>query len=123
MATVLVITEQVEGAFRKVAYEALSGGKQAAEALGCGVDALVMGADVTALAESLGAYGADTVWAADDPALADTFFLGAPLPLGERLYVLAETKGLHVGRLLTISYSVSSLVFFVCFGSGTFSGS
>ncbi|MCE9604177.1 MAG: PQQ-like beta-propeller repeat protein [Planctomycetia bacterium] len=28
-----------------------------------------------------------------DPNLADTFFLGAPLPLGDRLYVLAETKG------------------------------
>lgn len=28
-----------------------------------------------------------------DPALAETFFLGAPLPLGDRLYVLAETKG------------------------------
>lgn len=27
-----------------------------------------------------------------DPALVDTFFLGAPLPLGDRLYVLAETK-------------------------------
>ncbi|MBL9081045.1 MAG: PQQ-binding-like beta-propeller repeat protein [Planctomycetales bacterium] len=29
----------------------------------------------------------------EDPALADTFFLGPPLPLGERLYVLAESKG------------------------------
>ncbi len=29
----------------------------------------------------------------DDPSLADTFFLGAPLPLGERLYVLGEAKG------------------------------
>ncbi|MBA4017334.1 MAG: hypothetical protein C0483_09185 [Pirellula sp.] len=29
----------------------------------------------------------------DDPSLAETFFLGAPLPLGERLYVLGETKG------------------------------
>ena len=28
-----------------------------------------------------------------DPSLAETFFLGAPLPLGDRLYVLAETKG------------------------------
>ncbi len=28
-----------------------------------------------------------------DPALVDTFFLGPPLPLGDRLYVLGETKG------------------------------
>ena len=29
----------------------------------------------------------------DDPSLTETFFLGAPLPFGERLYVLGETKG------------------------------
>ncbi|WP_373498952.1 electron transfer flavoprotein subunit alpha/FixB family protein [Desulfococcus sp.] len=66
---VLVITEQIEGAFRKVTYEALSEGKQTAAALGCGIDALVMGDGVTAAAGLLGAYGADTVWTADDPAL------------------------------------------------------
>ena len=66
---VLVITEQIEGAFRKVTYEALSEGKQTAAALGCGTDAVVLGDGISGIAGELGAYGADTVWAADDAAL------------------------------------------------------
>ena len=66
---VLVISEQIEGAFRKVTYEALSEGKQTAAALGCGIAAVVLGEGITGIAGELGAYGADTVWAADDAAL------------------------------------------------------
>jgi len=66
---VLVIAEQIEGAFRKVTYEAVSEGKQTAAALGCSVDAAVLGEGITEIAAALGAYGAETVWTADDPAL------------------------------------------------------
>lgn len=66
---VLVIIEQIEGAFRKVTYEALSEGKQTAAALGCGIAAVVLGEGITGIAGELGAYGAGTVWAADDAAL------------------------------------------------------
>lgn len=66
---VLVITEQIEGAFRKVTYEALSEGKQTAAALKCGTAAVVLGHGITDIAEQLGTYGPDTVWVADDPAL------------------------------------------------------
>ena len=89
MTTVLVITEQVEGAFRKVTYEALSEGKQAAEALGCGVDALVMGDGVTTLADSLGAYGADIVWTADDPALREYTLDAYASVIGELIQKIA----------------------------------
>jgi electron transfer flavoprotein alpha subunit len=66
---VLVITEQIEGAYRKVTYEALSEGKQTAAALECGIEALVLGDGITGIAGKLCEYGADTVWAADDAAL------------------------------------------------------
>ncbi len=68
---VLVITEQIEGAFRKVSYEALSEGKKTAAALGCGIEAVVLGEGITEIAGTLGAYGADRIWAADDPALGE----------------------------------------------------
>lgn len=68
---VLVITEQNDGVFRKVALEAMSEGKRLADEMGASMTAAVMGTDVGALAERCGRYGADTVLVVDDPALAE----------------------------------------------------
>ncbi len=65
--TVLVIAEQVDGAFRKVTFEALT----AARSLGGEVNALVLGSGIEAAAAQLGAYGAARILVADDAALAD----------------------------------------------------
>jgi len=68
---ILAITEQIDGKFRKVTYEALSEGRQVATAMGGSVTAVVLGSGVAALAEELGQYGADRVLVADNDALAD----------------------------------------------------
>jgi len=65
--TVLVIAEQVDGAFRKVTFEALT----AAHSLGGEVNALVLGDGMEAASAELGAYGAAKILVADDPALED----------------------------------------------------
>jgi electron transfer flavoprotein alpha subunit len=65
--TVLVIAEQVDGAFRKVTFEALSAAKQ----MGDDVRAVVMGSDIETAAAELGKYGAAKIMVADDAALAE----------------------------------------------------
>ncbi|WP_054029385.1 electron transfer flavoprotein subunit alpha/FixB family protein [Desulfatitalea tepidiphila] len=68
---VLVIAEQVEGVFRKVTFEVLSAGRRLAGQLGGSVQAVVLGSGIEGLAAELGKYGAEKVFVADDPALAD----------------------------------------------------
>jgi len=68
---VLVIAEQVEGVFRKVTFEVLSAGRRLAGQLGGSVQAVVLGSGIEGLAAELGQYGAEKVFVADDPALAD----------------------------------------------------
>lgn len=68
---VLVVAEQVEGAFRKVTFEALSAGQQLAAALGGELSAAVLGSGVEGIAAELGQHGAAKVLVADDAALAD----------------------------------------------------
>jgi len=68
---VLIFAEQVDGSFRKVAYEAVSEGRRLADALGETVTAVVLGSGVTGAAEALAKYGADKILVADDPVLAD----------------------------------------------------
>ena len=65
--TVLVIAEQVDGAFRKVTFEALS----AARKLGGDVNAVVLGSGIESAAAELAKYGAKKILVADDAALAD----------------------------------------------------
>lgn len=69
--TVLAITEQREGAFRKVSYESLSQGRQLADELGGTLIALILGQGIAALAEEAREYGPDRILLADDPKLAD----------------------------------------------------
>ncbi|MDY6836464.1 MAG: electron transfer flavoprotein subunit alpha/FixB family protein [Thermodesulfobacteriota bacterium] len=68
---VLVVAEQVGGAFRKIAYEAVSEGRRVADTLGESLTGVVLGSGIEAIAPELGKYGADKVLVGDDPALAD----------------------------------------------------
>ena len=68
---ILVFAEQVEGSFRKIAYEAVSEGRRLADTLGETVTAVVLGSGVEGIAAELGKFGADRVLVGDDPALAD----------------------------------------------------
>ncbi|MFC1825900.1 electron transfer flavoprotein subunit alpha/FixB family protein [Thermodesulfobacteriota bacterium] len=74
---VLAITEQIDGVFRKVTYEALSAGRRIADSLGCDLTALVLGADIENQAQELKQYGADRILVAENPAfneyMTDTF--------------------------------------------------
>ncbi|MDX6413323.1 MAG: electron transfer flavoprotein alpha subunit, partial [Gaiellaceae bacterium] len=79
MAKTLVFLEHHEGAIAKGALGVLSKAAQ----IGGAVAGVVVGSDVRSIAESAGAYGAATVWVADDQRL------GAPLPQ-PRVDVLAK---------------------------------
>lgn len=68
---VLVFAEQVDGNFRKIAYEAVSEGRRLADTLGDTVSAVVFGSGVEGIAGELAQYGADKIFVGDDPALAD----------------------------------------------------
>ena len=68
---VFAITEQRDGEFRKVSFEAVSEGRRVADGLGTDLTAVVLGAGIEGLAEELKKYGPDKIWVADDPALAD----------------------------------------------------
>ena len=68
---VFVITEQRDGAFRKVSYEVVSEGRRIADGMGGELTAVVVGAGVDGIAPELQKYGPDKILVADDPALAD----------------------------------------------------
>jgi electron transfer flavoprotein alpha subunit len=68
---VLVFAEQVDAAFRKIAFEAVSEGRRLADILGEMVTAVVLGDGVDSMAGELGKYGADKILIGDDPALGD----------------------------------------------------
>ena len=66
---VMVIVEQRDGEIRKVSYEIISEGRRLADALGQGLTAILVGADIKDKGSALGQYGADKVLVADDPKL------------------------------------------------------
>jgi electron transfer flavoprotein alpha subunit len=68
---VFVITEQRDGAFRKVSFEAVSEGRRVADGLGVDVTAVLVGAGIEGIAAELEKYGPNKILVADDPALAD----------------------------------------------------
>ena len=68
---VFIITEQGDGEFRKVSYEAVSEGRRLADGLSADVVAAVLGSGIEGIAAELGKYGADKVMVADDAALAE----------------------------------------------------
>lgn len=68
---ILVLAEQRDGAFRKVAFEAVSEGRRLADGMNTDLTAVVIGSSIENIAEELGKYGADNVIVADNPALTD----------------------------------------------------
>ena len=68
---VFVITEQRDGEFRKVSFEAVSEGRRIADGLGTDVTAVVVGTGIEGLTGELQKYGPDKILVADDPALAE----------------------------------------------------
>ena len=68
---ILVLAEQRNGAFRKVAFEAVSEGRRLADSMNTDLTAVVVGSGVENIAGELGKYGADNILTADDTALAD----------------------------------------------------
>jgi electron transfer flavoprotein alpha subunit len=72
MASTFAFAESRDGNIRKVAFEAVTAARRAADASGGGeVHALLMGAPgIGAKAEDLGRYGADVVFVVEDPGLA-----------------------------------------------------
>jgi len=68
---VFAITEQRDGAFRKVSYEVVSEGRRIADGLGTDLTAAVLGAEVEGICAELEKYGPDKVLVADDAALAE----------------------------------------------------
>ena len=67
--SVLVVAEQVDGAFRKVTFEALGAAGQIAAQISAEAIVAVLGCGDESVAAELGKYGAAAVILADDPAL------------------------------------------------------
>ena len=61
MSNVLAVCVQRAGALRKISHEVVTGARRIADALGGGVDALVLGAGAVTGADQLGRFGADNV--------------------------------------------------------------
>lgn len=68
---IFVITEQHDGAFRKVTFETVSEGRRLADGLNTDLTAVVMGSGVENITRELEKYGADKILVADDPVLAE----------------------------------------------------
>ena len=66
---VFVYAEQVDNVISGIAYELLGKGKELAAKLNEEVTAVLVGADVKGLADSLAEYGADKVIVVEDPEL------------------------------------------------------
>ncbi|MBW1708494.1 MAG: electron transfer flavoprotein subunit alpha [Deltaproteobacteria bacterium] len=67
---VWIFAEHRQGKLAQVAFELLGEGRRLADQLGVALGAVLFGHDVKEEADQLFAYGADTVYLADDPALA-----------------------------------------------------
>ncbi|MFC1578549.1 electron transfer flavoprotein subunit alpha/FixB family protein [Thermodesulfobacteriota bacterium] len=68
---VFAITEQRDGVFRKISFEAVSEGRRIADGLGADLCAVVVGSGIEGIAGELQKYGADKILVADNPGLAD----------------------------------------------------
>ena len=68
---ILAFTEQVDGAYKKISFEAISTAKQIAEKIGGPAFAAVMGSGVTSIAGQAAEYGADRILVADHEGLQD----------------------------------------------------
>ncbi len=69
---ILVVAEGRDGSLRKVSYELVTVAKEMAQGLGGNVEAITLGHNIGACAESLSKSGVSKVYSADDPSL-ETF--------------------------------------------------
>ncbi|MFC1816481.1 electron transfer flavoprotein subunit alpha/FixB family protein [Thermodesulfobacteriota bacterium] len=69
--SVLTISEQLDGVYRKVTFEAISAGRRIADSLGCDLITVVLGSDVEKKSSELGNYGSDRILVADRQDLAE----------------------------------------------------
>jgi len=70
MNNIFVYIELENGEIADVSLELLTKGRELAATLGCKLEAVAIGHDLTGIEKELAAYGADTVWVADDKELA-----------------------------------------------------
>lgn len=68
---VLVIAEQILGELQQVTLELLGAGRYLADKLGSQLTSVVLGHNLGEMTEKLGAYGADVIYVADHPDLAN----------------------------------------------------
>jgi electron transfer flavoprotein alpha subunit len=66
---VWIVSEQRDGAFRKISFELASTARKLADVLGEEVCAVLCGSGIEGIAGQLGKYGVDKVFVADSPAL------------------------------------------------------
>lgn len=70
MNNIFVYIENEGGKIADVSLELLTKGRELADRLGCKLEALAIGCGMDGFAETVGRYGADTLWVADDKELA-----------------------------------------------------
>jgi electron transfer flavoprotein alpha subunit len=70
-STVLAITEQVDGKFKNISFEAISAGAKIAGTTGATLIAAVIGADVEGIAEKAADFGAEKILVVDHDGLKD----------------------------------------------------
>ena len=87
MAAILAVTEQRDGALRKVSYETVTAARLLADTMGATVDALVVGAGTVTGSDKLATYGADRVLTADHASF------GLYQPDGYAATVVAAAEG------------------------------
>ncbi|MGD1055235.1 MAG: electron transfer flavoprotein subunit alpha, partial [Nitrososphaerales archaeon] len=107
---VLVFMEQTDGVLEGVSLEVLGKAKEIADRLGVSVVALVLGHDVSGIADEVAKRGANVVLLADSPLLKDCTveaYLKVLLPLvTERNPAIILIGGTHNGTSLAASLAV-----------------
>ena len=106
---ILIFAEQRDGILPKITLELVSEGRRFADKSGSEVGAVLIGAGVEGLADTLAAYGADKVYLVDDPSLAgyntDTYsqiFAGIVKEKSPAIVLLgATTSGRDLGARLS----------------------
>jgi electron transfer flavoprotein alpha subunit len=94
---VMVFAEVTEGRLSKVAGELLGCGRELADALEEGLAAVIVGNNITDLAQDIIASGADTVYVVDDPLLED-YQADAYIPVMEKVIKQVAPRVLLLGQ-------------------------
>jgi electron transfer flavoprotein alpha subunit len=114
---VLVIAEHWKGQAEGVTFQMLTKGRALADAMGCGLDVLVLGHEVGGVAAALVDQGADAIYTVDDPALATAACglaaeaaVAALRQLSPRLTLLGYTLvGMELGPAIAVRLDVTAM--------------